>query len=176
MKNFATAMLLFWLSRFGADRAVRRHSPCCPGGPSDAFNDDPFAGLYALSDDVVLPTRSPSVTLRSATLLFVADDVNDIGALHLRDGFLRHQQSVFRHGRGQPDAAELTGPQQGFRIGELGDEAQGAGLQVHCAVGDDDAALLGKCGAVSQDQFQFACAPFILPSAPCADTSGTRAR
>ena len=68
--------------------------------------------LHAIGDDVVLPDSFPKCHAAKRDLVVSPDDVDNICALHLRHGLLRHKKRVFRHGCGEPDTAELTRPQQ----------------------------------------------------------------
>ena len=61
------------------------------------FDDDPFAGLHTVGDDVVRAHAIAEGDGSERDLVVVADDIDDIGALHLGDGLLRHQQRVFRY-------------------------------------------------------------------------------
>ena len=71
------------------------------------------------------------MTVRSADLIVVAYDIDDIGALHLGDGLLRHEQSVFGYCGANPHSSKLAGPEDCLWIWELGHQTQRPRLQIH---------------------------------------------
>src|SRR4051812_12134260 len=96
----------------------------------DALNNKPLPRLYSFGDYVILTDALAERYTAEGYLVVRTDDVDNLRTLNFRDCLLGHEQGIFRHGSRHANTAELPRPQQGLRIGKLGDKTQCAGLEV----------------------------------------------
>src|SRR5262249_47699185 len=101
------------LHPFGHDALSRFHV-----AGDHPIRADLFAGLYRADADFVVR----------------ADDGDEIAALHVGHGALRHQQRIGDGGQQSTYVDKHPGDQQHLRVGELADDADRAGLHIHLVV------------------------------------------
>ena len=97
-------------------------------------DDDAVAGCSPFSTIQRLPTRPPSVTVLTATMLSGVGDAQLKAALELGHRALRHQQRVLPHGGLRAHAAVLAGAQDVAGIGEDRADADRAHLRIDLAI------------------------------------------
>ena len=95
--------------RFRTQGTVRGIDGATRAGLLYSFNDHSFADLHSVGDDVVRTHALAEGHASKGYFVVVPDNVNDVGALHLRNGFLRNQERVLGDRGCQPDTAKLSG-------------------------------------------------------------------
>ena len=113
-------------------------------------DDDAGAGLEAGVDDPVLAVLRAEFDVGDVNLVVIACDVDLLNALHLLHGGLRDEDCVVDDRGLGAHAGELAGTKDVAGIGEGRGDANGAGLLVHLAVDEDDAASVREDGAVGE--------------------------
>ena len=113
----------------------------------------------------IVPTRSPTLTVRMLDLVRAVDHGNLIGALQLGDGALRDQQGALA---GFWSPRELwpycPGTQNVSGIGKQSGQPDRAGALIHLAVGEEELAGLRIDRAVGQDQLELQSSGLRVPA------------